>query len=146
MTLQPTSWNADWWNILPRRGSERKKQVRLQIRHGRVGRGAQPLPPPLPQQKDKTSSIVRDLKSLAVIFLLICLSRSGCFLILFHASVLPIRRETIKAKKLRKARILFSHVLRDSTPRYVGRSVGRSHFYFFSVFELFEHTAPAQMP
>ena len=49
---------------------------------------------------------------------------------------------------------IFSRVLRDSTPRYVGRSVsrsvgrsvGRSLFYFFGVFELFEHTAPAQMP
>ena len=45
---------------------------------------------------------------------------------------------------------LFSHVLRDSTPRYVGpsvgRLVGRSSFYFFGVFELFEYTGPAQMP
>ena len=44
----------------------------------------------------------------------------------------------------------FSRVLRDSTPRYVGpavgRSVGRSSFYFLVVFELFEHTAPSQMP
>ena len=44
----------------------------------------------------------------------------------------------------------FSRVLRDSTPRYVGPSVGwsvgRSPFYFFGAFELFEHTAPAQMP
>ena len=38
-----------------------------------------------------------------------------------------------------------SRVLRDSTPRYVGPSVGWSHFYFFGVFELFELTAPAQM-
>ena len=51
--------------------------------------------------------------------------------------------------------LLFSRVLRDSTPRYVDPSVGRlvgwspfylSPFYFFGVFELFEHTAPAQMP
>ena len=46
--------------------------------------------------------------------------------------------------------VFFSRVLRDSTPRYVGRSVGRSigrsPFYFFGAFELFEHTAPAQMP
>ena len=45
---------------------------------------------------------------------------------------------------------IFSRVLRDSTPRYVSPSVGwlvgRSPFYFFGVFELFEHTAPAQMP
>ena len=49
---------------------------------------------------------------------------------------------------------LFSRVLRDSTPRYVGQLVGRpvgwlvgpSPFYFFGIFELFEHTAPAQMP
>ena len=45
--------------------------------------------------------------------------------------------------------LLFSRVIRDSTPRYVGRSVswsvGRSPFYSFGVFELFEHTAPAQM-
>ena len=44
---------------------------------------------------------------------------------------------------------VFSRVLRDSTPRFVGPSVGwsvgRSPFYFFSVFELFEPTAPAQM-
>ena len=41
---------------------------------------------------------------------------------------------------------LFSRVLRDSTPRYVGRSVGWFPFYFFSVSELFEPIAPAQMP
>ena len=45
--------------------------------------------------------------------------------------------------------LLFSRVLRDSTPRYVGPLVGwlvgRSSFHFFGVFELFEHTAPAQM-
>ena len=45
---------------------------------------------------------------------------------------------------------IFSRVLRDSTPRYVGpavgRSVGRSSFYFLVVFELLEHTAPSQMP
>ena len=44
---------------------------------------------------------------------------------------------------------IFSRVPRDSTPRYVGRSVGWSvswsPFYFFSVFELFELTAPAQI-
>ena len=40
----------------------------------------------------------------------------------------------------------FSRVLRDSTTRYVGPSVGWSTFYFFGVFVLFEHTAPAQMP
>ena len=33
-----------------------------------------------------------------------------------------------------------------SVRRSVGWSVGRSPFYFFGVFELFEHTAPAQMP
>ena len=42
-------------------------------------------------------------------------------------------------------RQIFSRVLRDSTPRYVGplvrRSVGWSPFYFFGVFELFEPTA-----
>ena len=41
---------------------------------------------------------------------------------------------------------LFSCVLRDSTPRYVCPSVGRSVgplFTFFCVFELFEHMAPA---
>ena len=51
-------------------------------------------------------------------------------------------------------KILFSRVLRDSTPRYVGPlvgsavgwSVGWSPFYFFGVFELFEHTALTQMP
>ena len=46
--------------------------------------------------------------------------------------------------------LLFSRVLRDSTTRYVGplvgRLVGRSPFDYFGVFELFEHTAPAQMP
>ena len=49
---------------------------------------------------------------------------------------------------------LFSRVLRASTPRNVDpsvgwsvdRLVGWSPFYFFGVFELFEHTAPAQMP
>ena len=41
---------------------------------------------------------------------------------------------------------IFGRVLRDSTPRYVGPSVGPSPFYFFGAFELFEHTAPAQMP
>ena len=30
--------------------------------------------------------------------------------------------------------------------RLVGRSVGWSPFYFFGVFELFGHTAPAQIP
>ena len=56
------------------------------------------------------------------------------------------------------AESIFSRVLRDSTPRYVsrlnsrsvgrlvGRLVSRSPFYFFGVFELFEHTALAQMP
>ena len=39
----------------------------------------------------------------------------------------------------------FSSVLRNSTPRYVGPSVGQSPFYFFGVFELFGLTAPAQM-
>ena len=29
--------------------------------------------------------------------------------------------------------------------RSIGRLVGRSPFYFFIVFEFFEHTAPAQM-
>ena len=43
-------------------------------------------------------------------------------------------------------KMVFSRVLRDSTPRYVGPSVGWSPFYFFGVFELFEHMAPAQMP
>ena len=33
-----------------------------------------------------------------------------------------------------------------SVRRSVSRSVGWSPFYFFCVFELFEHTAPAQMP
>ena len=33
-----------------------------------------------------------------------------------------------------------------SVGRLVGRLVGWSLFYFFGVFELFEHTAPAQMP
>ena len=41
---------------------------------------------------------------------------------------------------------VFCHVLWDFTPHYVGPSVGRSHLYFFGIFELFEHTAPAQMP
>ena len=45
--------------------------------------------------------------------------------------------------------IVYSRVLRDCTPRYVGPLVGplvgQSPFYFFSVFEIFEHTAPAQM-
>ena len=41
---------------------------------------------------------------------------------------------------------VFSRVLRDSTPRYVGPLVGWSPFYFLGVFELFEHTVPAQMP
>ena len=45
---------------------------------------------------------------------------------------------------------LFSRVLRDSTPRYVGPLVGwlvgRSPFYFLGVFKPFEPTAPAQMP
>ena len=48
-------------------------------------------------------------------------------------------------------------MLRDSTPRYVGpligwlvgrlvgRLVGWSPFYFFSVFELYEPTAPAKL-
>ena len=40
---------------------------------------------------------------------------------------------------------IFSRVLRDSTPRYVGQSVGWSPLYSFSVFEPFEPTAPAQM-
>ena len=44
---------------------------------------------------------------------------------------------------------VLSCVLRDPTPRFVGlsvgRLVGRSPFYFFSVFELLEHTAPAKM-
>ena len=50
--------------------------------------------------------------------------------------------------------ILFSRLLRDSTPRFVGLSVsqlvgwlvGWSPFYFFGVFELFGLTAPSQMP
>ena len=33
-----------------------------------------------------------------------------------------------------------------SVRRSVGWSVGRSPFYFFGVFELFKHTAPAQIP
>ena len=33
-----------------------------------------------------------------------------------------------------------------SVRRLVGRSDGRSPFYFFGDFELKEHTAPAQMP
>ena len=33
-----------------------------------------------------------------------------------------------------------------SVRRSVGRSVGRSPFYFFGVFELFEQTAPTQIP
>ena len=56
---------------------------------------------------------------------------------------------------------LFSRVLRDSTPRYIGPVVGWlvgqlvgwlvdwlvwPLFTFFGVFELCEHTAPAQMP
>ena len=51
------------------------------------------------------------------------------------------------ARNVRLFIAVFSCVLRDSTPRYVGPSVGRSvgPFYFFRVFELFEHTAPAQM-
>ena len=45
---------------------------------------------------------------------------------------------------------VFSRMLRDSTPRYVGLLVGRSvgrlvQFFFFCVFEFFEPTAPAQM-
>ena len=48
-------------------------------------------------------------------------------------------------------RLIFSRVLRDSTPRYVGRSVGRLVGWLvgrspFSFFGVFEHTAPAQMP
>ena len=60
-----------------------------------------------------------------------------------------------KCEETRSAKLpLFRRVLRYSAPRYVGWSVGRSvgwsvgwsSFYFFGVFELFEHTAPAQMP
>ena len=40
---------------------------------------------------------------------------------------------------------VFSRVLRDSSPRFVRRSVGRSPFYFFGIFERFELIAPAQM-
>ena len=45
---------------------------------------------------------------------------------------------------------LFDRVLRDSTPRYVGLSVGRLvgrlvPFLSIQRFELFEPTAPAQM-
>ena len=45
---------------------------------------------------------------------------------------------------------IFSHVLRDSTPRFVGPSVRRSvrpsvTLYFFCVFTVFGLTAPAQM-
>jgi len=52
---------------------------------------------------------------------------------------------------MKTRQFIFSRVLRDSTPRYVGPLVGRSPlylspFYFFGVFELFELTAPAQMP
>ena len=50
-----------------------------------------------------------------------------------------------KMKEVQKNLWLFSRVLRNSTPRYVGRLVGRSPIYFFGVFELFELTAPAQM-
>ena len=35
--------------------------------------------------------------------------------------------------KLQKTGQLFSRVLRESTPRYVGPSVGLSPFYFFGV-------------
>ena len=44
------------------------------------------------------------------------------------------------------ANIIFSRVLRDSTPRLVCPLVGWSPFYFFGVFEQFELTAPAQIP
>ena len=40
----------------------------------------------------------------------------------------------------------FSRVLRDTTPRFVRRSVGWSvTLYFFYVFLFFDHTAPAQI-
>ena len=44
--------------------------------------------------------------------------------------------------------LLFSCALRDSRHRYVGLLVSWlvGPFYFFGVSELFEHTAPAQMP
>ena len=44
--------------------------------------------------------------------------------------------------------LLFSRLLRDSTPRYVGPSVGRwvPFKLFFGVFELYEPTAPAHCP
>ena len=41
--------------------------------------------------------------------------------------------------------LIFSRVLRDSTPRFVRWSVGRSPFYFFYVFVVFGLTAPVQM-
>ena len=44
---------------------------------------------------------------------------------------------------------VFSRELRDSTPRFVGLSVGQSvglsPLYFFGVFKLFEPTTPVQM-
>ena len=55
-------------------------------------------------------------------------------------SVGPLVTLELKTRKTRTL-FIFSRVLRDSTPRYVGRSVGRPPFYFFVVFE---RTAPAQ--
>ena len=57
------------------------------------------------------------------------------------------------AKRPNDVTFLFSRVLRDSTPRFVGpsvrplvgRSVRPSHFTFFWVFGIFGFTAPAQM-
>jgi len=52
-------------------------------------------------------------------------------------------------RRVRVALLIFSRVLRDSTPRFVGPSVHRSvrpsHFTFFGFFGIFGFTAPAQM-
>ena len=55
----------------------------------------------------------------------------------------------LRIKKLKFYSAIFSRVLRDSTPRFVGpsvrRSVGRSHFTFCFFFAVFGLSAPAQM-
>ena len=50
------------------------------------------------------------------------------------------------ACKLSSVVLIFSRVLRDSTPHFVGPSVGPSvTIYFFCFFAVFGLTAPAQM-
>ena len=78
---------------------------------------------------------------MGVSFFIVCASHAvwltACvFLVACYATLHPAM----------SVRWLVGRLVGWSVARMVGRSDGWSPFYFFGVFELFEHTAPAQMP